>query len=629
MRRLLSALFVSAFVLGGTMFMSCESGSDSPIGPYLNYQEKVIHKDSGVASASLSLFSVDKSISIADSEAAIGVSFEPANAKVKISMNTDVVTFSGEPEQIGEIGDSSWVVRFKPNKLGEFTIDAQSGNEKQSLKLTISSRASKIEISGYNSPIDKNSTVKLSAATTPAVSTSKIQWASSDTNVATVDQNGLVTAKGAGVATITATAFNDEDGDGETDASRAAPVTGYVDVTVKGFFLSDTNFVLCNKDQDDKVEAKLVGITGATVDWASSAESLFTVAADPSDNKKATLNYVPSANGEGTVTATLKDGSGNVIASASAKVYVIPYVMLALGDSIAAGYAPKAMGGKIHDTDLEEPDMLAAYNKYMNRRKAESDNPDYVNEYAYPAVLHNKLKTTKNINLYSYAMSGDNTQMLLDKLKDNYCDGTIATKQGEIIEAISQADYITLCIGANDILLKVFGTDILTKTPEQFDTMFKAEVPGFQTRFDQIIEKLTDGGKHHVYAMSIYSPYKYFKSQTDGGFIPDAQFSGSMKYWINKIVKINNYAEPVIKQINDYIKTAPTRNPNVTFVDVAPVFDEMGNADHKTYLHPVPERMDFASIIYGMGKQIPIWFDPHPTKAGAVKIAEKYNTVLN
>ncbi len=614
MKRLLSALFVSAFVLGGIVVAGCDSsgGTDS------HYQARVINAMSGEATASLSLFAVDSEISVADTEAAIGVSFEPANAKVTVSMDTDVVTFSGEPEKIGD----SWVVRFKPNKLGGFVISAQSGNEKQSLNLKISSRASKIEIKGYSSPLDKDSTVKLSAATTPAASTSKIQWASSDTNVATVDQNGLVTAKSAGVATITATAVDE-------GATREAPVAGYVDVEVKGFFLSDTNFVLCNKDQDDKVEAKLVGITGATVDWESSNTSLFTVAADPSDNKKATLNYVNNANGEGTVTATLKDGSGNVIASASAKVYVVPYVMLALGDSIAAGYAPKAMGGKILDTDLEETEMLKAYNKYMNRRKAESDNPDYVNEFAYPAVLHNKLKTSKNINLYSYAMSGDNTQMLLDKLSLNYCDGTIATKQGEIIEAISQADYITLCIGANDILLKVFGTDILTKTPEQFKKAFEDEVPGFRGRFDQIIEKLTDGGKHHVYAMSIFSPYKYFKSRADGGFIPDAQFSGKMKYWINKIVKINNYAEPVITQINEYIKYVADNNANVTFVDVAPVFDGMTNDEHEKNLHPVPERMDFASIIYGMGKQIPIWFDPHPTKAGAVKIADKYNEVLN
>ena len=623
MKKLFAALVAAAILCGGFLFVSCDSGSDTPyIIPASHYQQRAINASSGDTATSLAAYASDTNISIAETEAAVGVSFEPANAKVTVSMDTDVATFSGEPEKISDeqIGDS-YVVRFKPNKLGEFTISAQSGLQTTSIKINVSARASKIEIKGYESPIDKNSTVKLSAATTPAASTSKIQWASSDTNVATVDQSGLVTAKSAGVATITATAV-------DNDVARTAPVTGYVDVEVKGFFLSDTTFVLCNKDKNDKVEAKLVGITGATVDWESSNTSLFTVAVDPSDNKKATLNYVDDGDGEGTVTAKLKDGSGNVIASASAKVYVVPYVMLALGDSIAAGYAPKAMGGKINDTDLEQHDMLEAYNKYMNRRKADSDNPDYVNEFAYPAVLHKELKKTKHINLYSYAMSGDNTQMLLDKLKDTYCDGTIATKQGEILEAISQADYITLCIGANDILLKVFGTDILTKSPKQFKDMFEAEVEPFRGRFNDIIAKLTANGQQ-VYVMSIYSPYKYFKSRAAGGFIPDAQFSGAMKYWINKIVEINKYAEPVITQINNHIKTVADGNANVTFVDVAPVFDDMTNDEHEQNLHPVPERMDFASIIYGMGKQIPIWFDPHPKKLGAEKIAAKYNEVLH
>ena len=307
-------------------------------------------------------------------------------------------------------------------------------------------------------------------------------------------------------------------------------------------------------------------------------------------------------------------------------MYVHKFYMLALGDSIAAGYAPEAIGKDADDWDLEEYDMLAAYNKYMNRRKDQSVDPNYVNEYAYPAYLKGKLTTSSNVTLHSYAMSGDNTQMLLDKLKDDYRDGTIATKQGEIMEAVKQADFITLCIGANDILLKVFGTDLITKTPEEFDKMFRAEVPAFEERFKQIIAKLTANGQQ-VYVMSIYSPYKHFTSTPDK-YIPAAQFNGYYKFWINKIVKINEYAEQVIPMINNCIKEVADGNANVTFVDVAPVFDGMNYDMHKDNLHPVAARMDFTKLIAGMGKKIPIWFDPHPRKAGAEKIAEEYNKVL-
>ncbi|MBQ6029792.1 MAG: Ig-like domain-containing protein [Treponema sp.] len=412
------------------------------------------------------------------------------------------------------------------------------------MTIKVASKLSSITVAGSADPIDVGKTVQLKANKNPSDSPATVTWASSDENVATVDQNGLVTAKAAGVATITATST-----DTETDSYNGADiVSGYFDVTVKGFYLSDTSFFLCQKDTDDEVEAKLVGIGDGTVTWTPDASGVFTVTVDPSDNKKAKLNYKDGADGQGKLTVTVTVAGKTY--EATADVYVHKFYMLALGDSIAAGYAPKKIGEGADDKDLEEPDMLEAYNKYMNRRKDQSVDPNYVNEYACPAVLKTKLTTSSNVTLHSYAMSGDNTTMLLDKLKDNYRDGTIATKQGEIMEAVNQADYITLCIGANDILLKVFGTDLITKTPEQFKTMFEDEVPGFKKRFDQIIATLTANGQQ-VYVMSIFSPYKYFKSRADGGFIPDDKFSGFYKFWINKIVNINKYAEPVITQINE------------------------------------------------------------------------------
>ena len=620
MRRLLSALFVSAFVLGGTIFTACDSGSNAPVAPYLTYQEKVINKDSSAVATAVELFA-DLTVSKAADFSAVNVTVTPSDAKVKVYCNTNIVSFIENPERIKDSEDS-WIVRFKPNAQGEFTVNAESGDIKKSVTIKVTSKLSSITVTGSADPIDVGKTVQLKANKNPSDSPAEITWASSDTKVATVDQYGLVTAKAAGVATITATST-----DKETDTYNGADiVSGYFDVTVKGFYLSDTSFFLCNKDQDDEVEAKVVGIEGATVEWVSSDENLFTVTTPTSDTKKAKLNYKDGADGQGEVTAKLKDGSGNVISTAKADVYVHKFYMLALGDSIAAGYAPEAIGKDADDWDLEEYDMLAAYNKYMNRRKDQSVDPNYVNEYAYPAYLKGKLTTSSNVTLHSYAMSGDNTQMLLDKLKDDYRDGTIATKQGEIMEAVKQADFITLCIGANDILLKVFGTDLITKTPEEFDKMFRAEVPAFEERFKQIIAKLTANGQQ-VYVMSIYSPYKHFTSTPDK-YIPAAQFNGYYKFWINKIVKINEYAEQVIPMINNCIKEVADGNANVTFVDVAPVFDGMNYDMHKDNLHPVAARMDFTKLIAGMGKKIPIWFDPHPRKAGAEKIAEEYNKVL-
>ena len=619
MKKLFSLLLVSALVFGGIMFTSCDSGADAPIIIPL-VQSKTINPNSAKTATDIELFA-DLSVSKAADFSAVNVTVIPSDARVKVYCNTDVVSLIESPKEV----DDSWVVKFKPKKQGTFKVTAESGSVKKTIEIKVTSKIESIEVTGKTDPIDKGSTVQLKAKKNPSDSPATVTWASSDTNVATVNQSGLVTAVGPGVAVITATATDEE-----TDTYYGADVVaGYFDVTVKGFFLSDTFFFLGGKEaaKNEIVEAKIVGIEGGTVEWTPDESGVFAVTKDPDDDKKATLSYVPGEKGEGTVKATLTASDGKIY-EATAKVLVAEYFMLALGDSIAAGYAPKAMGGKVDDKDLEESDFVAAYNKYMDRRKDQTVDPNDVNEFCYSYLLYKKYKDAgSNMRLNSYAMSGDNTQMLLDKLKDTYCDGTIATKQGEILEAVKDADCITLCIGANDILLKVFGTDLITRDATWFEKVFKDELPKFKERYDQIIETLTANGQH-VYAMSIFSPYKHFTSTPDH-YIPAAQFNGSMKFWINKIVKINEYAEPVIKDINKYIKEKAESMPTkMTYVEVADIFDNMDNAEHKTYLNPVPEMLDFAKIIYGFGKEIPIWFDPHPRKAGAQKIADAFKSAM-
>ncbi len=615
MKKLFAALVAAAILCGGFLFVSCDSGSDTPyiIPAASHYQQRAIQASSGDTATSLSVYASDTNISIAETEAAVGVSFSPANAKVTVSMDTDVATFKGDAEKI----DDTWVVRFTPNKLGEFTISAQSGLQTTSIKIKVSARASKIEIKGYESPIEKNSTLRLTSVTTPNPTTSTIQWASSDTNVATVDQNGLVTAKSAGVATITATAV-------DNDVGRTAPVTGYVDVEVKGFFLSDTFFVLCNKDVDDDVEAKAVGIDGGTVAWTSSNTNLFTVEEISTDTKKAKLKYKNSANGLGEVTATLTTASGTYTAKAT--VIVVPYTMLALGDSIAAGYAPKPMGGDAKDDGMKEQDMLDAYEKYLNRRKGGTD-PNYVNEFCYSAKLKDYLATSKNIRLFGYANTGDQTKDLIAKLAPDYSDGTIATKKGEILEAVKQADYITLCIGANDILQRATGWNLLAKDLDWFRNTFTQDLATFQTNFDTILTKIFAANSNtKVYVMSVYSPYILF-NQTN---IPAEQFGPPWGDFVKKIIDVNGIAQDSLAELNNYISTKAAANASVYYVDVATEINSVNDvAEHSKLINADPSKFNSTALISKGGSVVPIWFDPHPRMAGAVKIADKYKTVVN
>ena len=611
MRRLFTTIFTCAFFAAGLVFVSCDSGANSPSQSINNFQQRVINPNSAEVATGLELFA-DADVSVAEPLAAVNASFSPATAQVKVWAETDVVSFVEDPEEI----EHTWLVKFKPKRQGAFTIYAQSGYVKKTITIKVSAKAASVEISGNSEPIDPGKKIRLTAKTNPPDSISTITWASSDDRVATVDQNGNVTAVAPGEAVITATASDEDSGVG-----GSLPVTGRFDVTVKGFFLSEKYIYLCNKDVCDEVEARLVGVDGE-VSWTSSDPALFTVANDSGLKNK--LYYKPEAKGQGTLTATLTTSSGET-KIAAATVIVAKYYMLALGDSIAAGYAPKPMGGKAKDEDMAEQDMIAAYEKYMNRRKGGVVDPNYVNEFSYPAVLKTKLSEATNITLQSYARTGDQTKDLLAKLSPNYSDAEIATKKGEILEAVKQADYITLCIGANDILQRATGINIFMKDLKWFRETFASDLEKFKANFDTILGTLADNGAT-VYVMSVYSPYHYFTGTPP---IPDSQYTPSYKSTTEKIVAINGIAEGFLRQLNEYISGKAAANPYVEYVDVADVINTVVRDTHKTLIHADPTKFDLDALVSTFGQTIPIWFDPHPTIKGAEEIAKKYNEVLH
>lgn len=166
----------------------------------------------------------------------------------------------------------------------------------------------KIELNQYNLSLTEGESQELKASIYPSDATNQsVEWSSSNPSVASVDDNGNVTAKSAGSATITCSAL---DGSGVT-ATCAVTVKAKT-VDVESVTLSPTSKVM-KAGESFKISAEVspADATDKTLKWESSDKSVATV--DGYGNVKA------KSTGTATITCT---ASGGV--SAKCMVSVLP-----------------------------------------------------------------------------------------------------------------------------------------------------------------------------------------------------------------------------------------------------------------------------------------------------------------
>ena len=172
--------------------------------------------------------------------------------------------------------------------------------------------------------LDQGATATLTATVEPADAGDKtVTWTSSKESVATVNANGVVTAVGAGSATITAKA-------GEFEATCAVTVTG-ANVPVTGITLDKSAFYNGSYVMEGNSAALTATVTpdyatDKTVTWTSSDESVATVDA----------NGVVNALKAGSVTITA--ASGDVSATCTITVIDNPFTMTADDETVALQY---------------------------------------------------------------------------------------------------------------------------------------------------------------------------------------------------------------------------------------------------------------------------------------------------
>lgn len=158
--------------------------------------------------------------------------------------------------------------------------------------------ATSIELNQSNAEIAKGETVQLTATVLPEDATDKsVTWATSDEAVATVDDNGLVTAVGAGTASITATTVD------------GSELTASCTVTVEPSVVLATSIAL-NQTSAEVTESETLQLTATvlpedatdkSVTWSTSDEAVATV----DQNGLVTA----LAMGTATITAMTNDGS--------------------------------------------------------------------------------------------------------------------------------------------------------------------------------------------------------------------------------------------------------------------------------------------------------------------------------
>ena len=238
------------------------------------------------------------------------------------------VTWDSSDEAVATV-DQNGLVTAVGAGIATITATTVDGSElRASCTVTVVPNfvlATSITLNQTSAHMIEGETVQLTATVLPEDATDKsVTWTSSDVAVATVDQNGLVTAVGAGVATIIATTVD------VSNLTASCTVTVEPNVVLATSIELNQTSANVNEGETLQLTATVMpeDATDKTVTWASSDETVATV------DQNGLVTAV--AAGTATITASTIDGS-DLSASCEVTVNGIATVNNMLGaDALSA-----------------------------------------------------------------------------------------------------------------------------------------------------------------------------------------------------------------------------------------------------------------------------------------------------
>ncbi len=239
--------------------------------------------------------------------------YQGKTVSLKVTGAVSKITWSSSNKAIAKVSSSGIVTGVKPGKA---VITALASGVKLKATITVVPIAVKdISLDKEEADLEVGSTLNLKATITPANATYKtVTWTSSDPSVATVDTKGLVTAVGAGSATITAKSSN--------GLTKTCTVTTYINETEVTLEAPGTMKI---GGETDLVATVLPeNATYKAVSFSSSDESILTV--DEEGHVKALKD------GTATVTVTTNNLGKTSSADITVKTVIESFTM---ADAIA------------------------------------------------------------------------------------------------------------------------------------------------------------------------------------------------------------------------------------------------------------------------------------------------------
>ncbi len=222
------------------------------------------------------------------------------------------VSWSSSDESIATISDEGMVTAIKAG-TAVITVTTEDGNKTAECSITITSKVYPVEsvsLDRTEYEMTEGDTATLVATIKPDNATNKnVSWSSSDESIATVSDEGKVTAIKAGTAVITVTTE-----DGNKTAECSITITSKV-YPVESVSLDRTEYEMTEGDTATLVATiKPDNATNKNVSWSSSDESIATVSGE------GMVTAIKA--GTAVITVTTEDGGK----TAGCSITVIPKV---------------------------------------------------------------------------------------------------------------------------------------------------------------------------------------------------------------------------------------------------------------------------------------------------------------